>query len=288
MADADQGARPLAIICGGGSFPAAVAEAVVRQGRVPIMFGVNGWANPSIIEKYTHHWIFIGQLGRFFRLARSENCRDVLLIGSLLRPPIKQLRLDWLTIKSMPRFVRAYSGGDDQLLGGLVRVAEDAGFRIVGLDEVAPEVFVSDGVLGHYKPSDTDRQDIVRGLETIRALGPFDIGQAAVVANNQVLAVEAAEGTDNMLSRIREMRRQGRVASALGTGVLVKAPKPGQDRRVDLPSIGQRTVENVAKAGLAGIAVSAGSSIIAEAAETIAAADRAGIFIVGVSEGDAR
>jgi DUF1009 family protein len=288
MADADQEARPLAMICGGGSFPAAVAEAVVRRGRVPIMFGLNGWANPAIIEKYTHHWIFIGQLGRFFRLARSENCREVLLIGSLLRPPIKQLRLDWLTIKLMPRLVRAYSGGDDRLLSGLVGMAEDAGFRIVGLDEVAPEVFVSDGILGHYKPSDADRRDIVRGLETIRALGPFDVGQAAVVANNQVLAVEAAEGTDNMIARIAELRRQRRVASPSGTGVLVKAPKPGQDRRFDLPSIGPRTVENVAKAGLAGIAVSAGSSIIAEAAETIAAADRAGIFIVGVSEGDAR
>jgi DUF1009 family protein len=288
MADADKGGRPLAMICGGGSFPAAVAQAVVRQGRVPVMFGINGWANPSVIEKYTHHWIFIGQLGRFFRLARSENCRDVLLIGSLLRPPIKQLRLDWMTIKLMPRLIRAYRGGDDKLLGDIVKMAEDAGFRIVGLDEVAPEVFVADGVLGHYEPSKPDHTDIVRGLETIRALGPFDIGQAAVVANNQVLAVEAAEGTDNMLARIGEMRRQGRVASASGTGVLVKAPKPGQDRRFDLPSIGPSTVENVAKAGLAGIAVTAGSTIIAEAAETIAAADRAGIFIVGVSEGNVR
>ena len=252
------------------------------------MFGINGWANPSVIEKYAHHWIFIGQFGRFFRLARSENCRDVLSIGSLLRPPIKQLRLDWMTIKLMPRLIRAYRGGDDKLLGDIVKMAEDAGFRIVGVDEVAPEVFVADGVLGHYEPSKPDHADIVRGLETIRALGPFDIGQAAVVANNQVLAVEAAEGTDNMLARIGEMRRQGRVASASGTGVLVKAPKPGQDRRFDLPSIGPRTVENVAKAGLAGIAVTAGSTIIAEAAETIAAADRAGIFIVGVSEGDAR
>ena len=167
-------------------------------------------------------------------------------------------------------------------------MAEDAGFRIVGLDQVAPEVFVSDGALGHFRPSAGNHADIVRGLETIRALGPFDIGQAAVVANNQVLAVEAAEGTDNMIARVAELRRLGRVAPPPGVGVLVKAPKPGQDRRFDLPSIGPRTVENVAKAGLAGIAVSAGSTIIAEAAATIAAADRAGIFIAGVSEGGAR
>jgi UDP-2,3-diacylglucosamine hydrolase len=284
MADAIQRASPLAIICGGGSFPGAVAEAVTRQGRRPVLFGLKGWAAADVIEKYAHHWIVIGQIGNFFRLARSESCRDVLFIGSVVRPPIRQLGLDWQTIKLMPSLIRAYRGGDDRLLGGLAKMAEDAGFRIVGLDQVAPEVFVSDGALGHFRPSAGNHADIVRGLETIRALGPFDIGQAAVVANNQVLAVEAAEGTDNMIARVAELRRLGRVAPPPGVGVLVKAPKPGQDRRFDLPSIGPRTVENVAKAGLAGIAVSAGSTIIADAAVTIAAADRAGIFIAGVSE----
>jgi UDP-2,3-diacylglucosamine hydrolase len=288
MAEAIQSAGPLAIICGGGSFPGAVAEAVTRQGRRPVLFGLKGWAAPEVLEKYSHHWIVIGQIGHFFRLARSENCRDVLFIGSVVRPPIKQLGLDWQTIKLMPRLISAYRGGDDRLIGGLAKMAEDAGFRIVGLDEVAPEVFVSDGVLGRFRPSAENNADIVRGLQVIHALGPFDIGQAVVVANNQVLAIEAAEGTDNTIVRIAELRRQRRIASPPGTGVLVKAPKPGQDRRFDLPSIGPRTVENVAKAGLAGIAVAAGSTIIAEAAETIAAADRAGIFIAGVSEGGAR
>jgi UDP-2,3-diacylglucosamine hydrolase len=288
MAEAIQSAGPLAIICGGGSFPGAVAEAVTRQGRRPVLFGLKGWAAPEVLEKYSHHWIVIGQIGHFFRLARSENCRDVLFIGSVVRPPIKQLGLDWQTIKLMPRLISAYRGGDDRLIGGLAKMSEDAGFRIVGLDEVAPEVFVSDGVLGRFRPSAENNADIVRGLQVIHALGPFDIGQAVVVANNQVLAIEAAEGTDNTIVRIAELRRQRRIASPPGTGVLVKAPKPGQDRRFDLPSIGPRTVENVAKAGLAGIAVAAGSTIIAEAAETIAAADRAGIFIAGVSEGGAR
>ena len=122
----------------------------------------------------------------------------------------------------------------------------------------------------------------------IAALGPFDVGQAAVVANNNVLAVEAAEGTDNMLARIAELRRLGRVTAPPGTGVLVKAPKPGQDRRFDLPSIGPRTIENVARAGLAGLAVTAGSTMIAEAEQVIAAADRARIFLVGVREDTAR
>ena len=286
MADAERG--PIAIICGGGSFPGAVAEAIVRGGRKPVMFGLKGWADAKIVERYTHHWIAIGETGRFFRLARQEQCEDLLLIGWLLRPPLTQLRLDWQTIRLLPRLARAFRGGDDRLLSGIAQIAEEQGLRIIGLQEVAPEVFVPEGVLGHHQPSATDRNDIARGMKLIAALGPFDVGQAVVVANNHVLAVEAAEGTDNMLARIADLRRQGRVTTPPGTGVLVKAPKPGQDRRFDLPSIGPRTIEGAARAGLAGVAVAAGSTIIADAAEVIAIAERQKIFVAGVAEDTAR
>jgi DUF1009 family protein len=288
MADALPGPDPLAIICGGGSFPGAVADAVARRGRRPVMFAIRGWADAAVVERYAHHWIAIGQAGRFFRLARAENCREVLFIGTLLRPPITQLRLDWQTIRLMPRVVRFFRGGDDKLLSGVAGLAESGGLRVVGVKDVAPEVFVPEGVLGRYQPSARDKADIARALSVIAALGPFDVGQAAVVANNNVLAVEAAEGTDNLLGRITELRRLGRVTSPPGIGVLVKAPKPGQDRRFDLPSIGPRTIENVARAGLAGLAVVAGGTMIAEADQVTAAADRARIFFVGVREETAR
>ncbi len=283
MAHAQSGG-PLAIICGGGSFPAALADAVAARGRRPVMFGIRGWADPKIVERYAHHWIAIGQAGRFFRLARAENCREVLFIGTVLRPPITQLRLDWHTLVLMPRVIRFFRGGDDKLLSGVAGVAESGGLRVVGVKEVAPELFVSEGVLGRHQPSERDQRDIGRALKAIAALGPFDVGQATVVAEGNVLAVEAAEGTDNMLGRICELRRVGRVTSPPGVGVLVKAPKPGQDRRFDLPSIGPRTIENVAQAGLAGLAVTAGSTMIAEPEQAIAAADRAKVFIVGVRE----
>ncbi len=284
IADTQPGEGSLAIICGGGSLPAAVAEAVARRGRRPVMFGIKGWADVTVIARYAHHWIAIGQAGRFFRLARAEQCRDVLFIGTVLRPPITQLRLDWQTIRAMPGLIRAYRGGDDKLISGVARIAERGGLRVVGVKDVAPEVLVPEGVLGRYRPSDRDKADIARALDVIAALGPFDVGQAAVVADNNVLGVEAAEGTDNLLNRIAELRRIGRVTTAPGTGVLVKAPKPGQDRRLDLPSIGPRTVENVARAGLAGLAVTAGSTMIAEPDAVTAAADREGIFLVGVRE----
>src|SRR5258708_6562827 len=265
MADAERG--PIAIICGGGSFPGAVAEAIVRGGRQPVMFALKGWADVKVVERYPHHWIAIGQLGRFFRLAQAEHCKEVLFIGTLLRPPLKQVRLDWQTIRLLPRIARAFRGGDDPLLSGIASMAGQGGLRVIGVRDVAPEVFVPEAGLGPPQPSERDRSDIARGMTLIAAVGPFDVGQAAVVADNNVLAVEAAEGTDNMLARMADLRRQGRVPTPPGVGVLVKAPKPGQDRRFDLPSIGPRTIEGAARAGLAGVAVAAGSAIIAEAAE---------------------
>ena len=288
MAGAETVNDSLAIICGGGSLPGAIAEGVVRRGRRPVMFGIKGWADPAIIARYTHHWIAIGQVGRFLRLAQTEQCRDVLLIGTLLRPSLTQLRLDWQTIRLMPRIAELFRGGDDRLLSGLSGMMESRGLRVIGVKDVAPEIFVPEGVLGRQQPTDRDQSDIARALSLIAALGPFDVGQAAVVANNHVLGIEAAEGTDHLLARIAHLRQLGRVTTPVGVGVLVKAPKPGQDRRIDLPSIGPKTIENVANAGLAGVAVTAGSSIIADAEETTAAADRAKVFLVGVREEGAR
>jgi UDP-2,3-diacylglucosamine hydrolase len=277
----------IAIICGGGSFPGAVAEAVTRCGRRPVMMGIKGWADPSVVERHAHHWVALGQVGRLIRLAHAEGCREAVFIGTLLRPPLTKIRLDWPTIRAMPRLVRAFRGGDDRLLKDVASVIEEGGLQIIGLNEVAPEIFVPEGVLGRYHPTAGDNADIARAVQVIAALGPFDVGQAAIVADNNVLAVEAAEGTDNMLLRVTELRRQRRVTTPLGVGVLVKVPKPGQDRRFDLPAIGPQTIENVARAGLAGLAVAAGSTIIADPLEAIAAADRAKIFLFGVGEGAA-
>jgi UDP-2,3-diacylglucosamine hydrolase len=282
-AGATSGQEPLAIICGGGSFPGAVAQAVERRGRRPVMFALRGWADTKVVERYSHHWIAIGQAGRLFRLARAERCREAVFIGTLLRPALTQIRLDWQTLRLMPRVARIFHGGDDRLLSGIAGLLEEGGLRIVAVHEVAPEIVVPEGALGRYQPSPRDRADIACALGVIAALGPFDVGQAVVVADSHVLGVEAAEGTDNLLARVAQLRGQGRLTKPPGVGVLVKAPKRGQDRRFDLPAIGPQTVENVARAGLAGLAVAAGGAIVAEPTAATAAADRAGIFFVGVA-----
>ena len=277
------GDGPLALIAGGGSLPVAVADAVIARGRRVVLFPIRGWADPAWVEQYPHCWLALAQVDRFLRRARAEGCRDVAFIGTAVRPAFRALRVDWGMFRLLPRVWRMYRGGDDHLLSGVVKLFEDHGFRILGAHEVAPEILVPEGPIGTLGASERDRADIARGLALLHAMGPYDVGQAAVVALNHVLAVEAAEGTDGMLARIAELRAAGRIPTPPGAGVLVKAPKPGQDRRIDLPTIGPRTVTEASRAKLAGIAIVAGQTIVAEPHAVARAADEAGMFVVGIT-----
>src|SRR5262245_2716626 len=282
MSSAEPSDGPLAIICGAGKFPFAVADAVMARGRGVVLFALSGWADPQDVARYPHHWARLAQVGRIARLARREGCRDVVFIGALTRPAIRQLRVDFTTLRLLPRIVAAYRGGDDHLLSHVGRIAAYLGFRMLGAHQVAPEILVPEGRLGRHTPSARDDADIAAGQGLLAAMGPFDVGQAVVVAANRVIAVEAAEGTDRMLERVAALRRDGKLHLPDKAGVLVKTPKPGQNRRIDLPSIGARTVAAAVNAGLAGIAVEAKGAITADLHDMVRAADAAGLFIIGI------
>jgi len=287
-AEAASGEGPLAMICGGGTLPLAVADSVAARGRKVLLFPLHGAADPAAFAGREHTWVHLGQFGTVARIARAQGCRDIVCLGSVVRPSFWQLRPDFFTLKVLPQVARAFAGGDDHLLSSVGRVIESHGFRMLGAHEVAPEILVPPGTLGRVAPGERDRADIALGFEYLRAAGPFDVGQAAVVANKHILAVEAAEGTDRMLTRVADLRAEGRIRAPAGSGVLVKAAKPAQDRRFDLPSIGPHTVAGAARAGLAGIAVAAGETIVAEPEALIEAADRANIFVVGMPAGPQR
>lgn len=278
---------PLGIICGSGSIPLAVAAAVERRGRRVMLFALRGLVDARAVAAYPHCWIAIGQFGRFRRLACAEGCRDLVLVGGLVRPAIRQVRLDWATLVEMPRIIRAFRGGDDHLLTGIGRILEGDGFRLLGAHEVAPDITAPSGALGRHRPDAGAAADIARGFEMLAAMSPFDVGQAVVIGKGHVLAVEAAEGTDAMLQRVAALREAGRIRLPRGVGVLVKAPKQRQDRRFDLPSIGPDTVLHAAQAGLAGIAIVAGGTILAEPQRLVEAADANGLFVLGRAECEA-
>lgn len=271
---------PLALVCGGGSLPLAVADHVSARGRRVLLFPLRDAADPKDFAGREHHWIHVGQFGRVMRIARAHGCREIVLIGSLVRPSLWSRWPDWTTLKMLPRIVAAYRGGDNHLLSNVAKLVEQQGFTLRGAHEVAPEILAPRGALGRLRPSAGDEADIALALDYLATAGRFDIGQAAVVVNRHIVAVEAAEGTDGMLARVAALRAEGRIPAP--KGVLVKAPKPQQDRRFDLPSIGPKTVEAAAGAGLAGVAVIAGETVVADPAALADAADRAGLFVIGV------
>ncbi|MBB5751310.1 LpxI family protein [Prosthecomicrobium pneumaticum] len=274
--------EPLAVVCGGGRFPFAVAQAATRAGRSVTLFPIRGFADPWV-EEWPHEWVPLGAFGALSAAIRRAGCRDVVIVGALTRPRLLDIRLDFTTVRLLPRIARLFRGGDDHLLSGVGAIFEEAGFRLRGAHEIAPGILVPEGRLGARAFDEAMAADARLGLAALAALGPYDVGQALVVIGGHVVAVEAAEGTDLMLERVADLRRRGRLKTAPGRGVLVKAPKPGQDRRIDLPSVGPQTVERTAAAGLGGLALEAGGVIAADLQAMIEAADRAGLALAGLA-----
>jgi UDP-2,3-diacylglucosamine hydrolase len=273
---------PIGLIAAGGVMPFAVADSLITRGGNPVLFALKGACDPVAVERFRHHWISVGQLGRAIKLFRAENCRDLVFIGTLVRPALSEVRLDWGTLRVIGLVWAAFRGGDDHLLSGIGRIFEQDGFRMVGIKDVAPDLLMPEGCLTRAMPDDNAAADIARGRDVLRALSPFDIGQAAVVIDGHVVGVEDIEGTDGLLARVARLRREGRIRARAARGVLVKAPKSGQDLRFDLPTIGPRTIAGAAAAELAGIAIVAGNTIVVEPQTMIEAAAAAGLFVTGL------
>ena len=281
-APAEQVSSPVGVIAGGGVMPFAIADSLSKRGIAPVLFALRGACDPAGLARFRHHWISVGELGRATKLFRSEGCRDLVFIGTLARPAISDIRLDWGTLRVLPHVWASFRGGDDHLLSSIGRIFEREGFRMVGIRDIAPDLLTPEGCFTRAVPDADASADIVLAREVLTALSPFDIGQAVVVIDRHVVGVEDIEGTDGLLARIAGLRRQGRIRARESRGVLVKAPKRSQDLRFDLPTIGPRTVEGAANAKLAGIAVVAGSTLVAEPQAMIEQADARDLFVTGV------
>jgi UDP-2,3-diacylglucosamine hydrolase len=268
----------LGIIAGGGDLPIAVAESAVDAGRPVFVVALRGSADEAI-ARFPHEWAGIGEVGKTLKLLRDHQCSEITLVGRVARPRFSELKVDAKGLMLLPKVVAAARHGDDALLRTLVSSFEAEGFRTVGVEEAAPGLLAQAGVYGRVQPSADARDDIALGVKVVRTLGALDIGQAAAVCEGLVLAVEAAEGTDAMIARVGMLPEAIRGTPAKRCGVLVKALKPAQDKKTDLPVIGVSTVRNVAAAGLAGIAIEAGRSLVINRRGVIEAADAAGIFV---------
>lgn len=268
----------LGIIAGGGELPLAIAESARQAGREIFVLALSG-ADEGL-SQFPHEAAGIGELGKSLSLLKKHGCEDVTFAGKVSRPEWSDLKLDARGALALPKVVAAALKGDDALMRAMLGIFEKEGFRVVGTAEAAPDLIATAGVYGRHKPDTQAQADITQAREVVRRMGELDIGQAAAVAEGLVLAVEAAEGTDAMLERLTHLPKNLRGTPQKRRGVLVKAPKPGQERRVDLPVIGVRTVELASAAGLAGIAVEAGAALLMRKSRIVEAADRLGLFVL--------
>ena len=269
----------LGIIAGGGDLPIAVAESAVDAGRPVFVVALRGSADEAI-ARFPHEWAGIGEVGKTLKLLRDHQCTEITLVGRVARPRFSDLKVDAKGLMLLPKVVAAARRGDDALLRTLVSSFDAEGFRTVGVEQAAPGLLAQVGVYGRVQPFADAKDDIALGVKVVRALGALDIGPAAAVCDGLVLAVEAAEGTDAMITRVGTLPEAIRGTPAKRSGVLVKALKPAQDKKTDLPVIGVATVRAVAAAGFAGIAIEAGRSLVINRRGVIEAADAAGIFVM--------
>lgn len=261
----------LGIIAGGGGLPRRLQAAARAQAWPYYTLGLRGQAdaitNPDA-------WVRLGAAGKAIDLLKAEGIDTLVMAGHVRRPALAELKPDFRTLQLFARLGKR-ALGDDTLLRAVAQELEHEGFKIIAPHELDPTLLSPVGALSSRQPNEAEQADIARGIEVARTLGNLDVGQGCVVQQGIVLAVEAVEGTDAMLSRCQKLRRKG------AGGVLVKACKPQQDLRIDLPTIGLRTLTKAYQAGLAGIAVQAGASLLLDQDEVRATADRLGLFVTG-------
>ncbi len=266
----------LGVLAGSGNLPPEIIRACEAQQRPCFVVGFEGITPPAALEHVPHHVANIGQVGHIIACLRAHHVSQIVLAGRVGRPDPATLKLDFGAWRLAHRFAQLPSHGDDQIFSAIIAFLEARGFEVIGAHDILSPLLMPKGPLGRITPNKTAERDIQLGIQATKALGALDIGQAAIVQQGQILGLEAAEGTDALLARCGPLQARG-----LG-GVLVKTLKPGQDKRVDLPSIGVHTIGMLARGGYQGVALSAGGALVIDREAVQKAAEEAGLFVVGV------
>jgi len=271
----------IAVVAGSGRLPVDVAETLSARGQRPFVVMVEGEASRELAS-YDHEELPVESFAGLAPLLKRRGITHAVFAGGISRrPKLTALKPSFALVKLLPRALAAFSKGDDGLLRALATAVEALGVKVVGAHQIAPDLLASEGPMTATAPRKSDWADIEAAAEAARAIGALDIGQGAVAIGGRVIALEGVEGTDGMLERVRGLRSHGLLAGKK-RGVLVKCAKPGQELRMDMPSIGPATVIAAHAAGLAGIGVEAERSLVLDLANVIAEADRLGVFVVGL------
>ncbi len=267
--------KRLGIIAGGGSVPERLLHACDKKGQEVFIVGFEGQTDPEILKGRKYMLTRLGAAGQILQTLQSHDISDLVLIGSIKRPSVMELKPDMRTAQFFAK-IGLKALGDDGLLKAMRSELENEGFIIHGVQDFVQDLLTAPGAVGKHKPKKADQSDIDRALEVSTQLGTLDVGQSVIVQEGIVLGVEAAEGTDELIRRCKSYKRKGR------GGVLVKTCKPQQDHDFDLPTIGPETVRLCADSGLAGIVIQAGYSLLIDPQKVAELADKHKMFVIGV------
>jgi DUF1009 family protein len=270
----------LGLIAGGGDLPLEIARSL--QASHPFILRLQGFTDPGF-DAFEGETLSIGQIGAMIKSLKAANCDAVCFAGYVTRPDLKDLKMDARGLIMVPKALAAGRKGDDALIRVVVGEFEGAGFQVVGANDLLDRLMPQAGILGAHAPDEAHQADIDTAVEAARVIGGMDIGQGVVCVDGVVLAVEAQEGTNAMLERVAALPSPLRGDRNALRGVLAKIPKPIQERRVDLPTIGMDTVQRCLEAGLAGIVLEAGGALIVDRANVISALDDAGLFLLAIT-----
>lgn len=281
----DRRKRRIAVIAGNGRIPVFVVEHLERLGDEPHVIAIEGEAEPELLVR-DHDTIFPGHPGVLMGILDRIRPDAVVMIGGVkTRPDLRRLRPDWTTIKLAAKMLPKLRSGDDALLRSVIGLIEDAGYPVLGVHELIPDLLARLGHIAGPRIRKGDRESLTTAVEGARVLGSLDAGQACIAIGKRIVALEGVEGTDLMIDRVAFLRAEGRISKR--GGVLVKLAKPGQEIRADLPTIGVSTVEKAAEAGLGMIAVHAERALVADFEETCRRAVELKVTVVGIDP-DAR
>lgn len=259
-----------------GELPICVYNSLVNKGVNPYVISFKEF--PTSLK--ANDEISLGQIGKLYKTLRSNNVTHILLAGRLVRPNLRKLRFDFTGIKTAIGIFNYLRMGDDKLLSYIISVFEQEGFTPLSINKLCPELMMPKGCLTKIEPTKEEIQSIEQGSETISLLSKADIGQSVAISGKVILAVEALEGTDEMIKRISLIAPQRR--QSLPAPIFVKQAKDNQNECADLPTFGEQTVLNLIEAGFKGIALQEGKVIILNIEKVIALCDKHGMFLVGV------
>jgi hypothetical protein len=268
--------KQLGILAGSGVLPQKLLEACDEKGITPFVVGFEGQTDPLLIQGRSHLWTRLGAAGQVIKTLKTHNIRDLVFIGAIRRPTIAELRPDMKAAEFFAKASWKAFGGDNGFVEALREFLGQEGFRVHGIHSIATNLLTPEGSIGKIEPTKADWLDIEKGIQISQQIGALDIGQSVIIQEGLTLTVEAAEGTDAMIVRAKGLRRKGR------GGVLVKTCKPQQDKDFDLPTIGPQTILNAVEAGLSGVAIHAGQSLLIDPEEVAQIADKHKIFVIGI------